>query len=189
MSWARWRFGERATYVLAPNADIMTLDGTNTWVLREPGRAVSGDRPGAVRRVAPRRGRRLAGEVVRRPAHPRAPRPHRGGSVVRRADRLRRTRARPGAPAWLGGARRRRRRRVDGLEIRVVGDAGAHLGLAVLRAAGGRRSSPATRSSGAEPPSSRTPTASSAPISARCSGCTAWPRRRRSGRCGPGTGR
>jgi glyoxylase-like metal-dependent hydrolase (beta-lactamase superfamily II) len=37
MSWTGGSFGERATCVLAPNADIMTLDGTNTWVLREPG--------------------------------------------------------------------------------------------------------------------------------------------------------
>ena len=37
MSWQGGAFGERAQCVLAPNADIMTLDGTNTWVLREPG--------------------------------------------------------------------------------------------------------------------------------------------------------
>jgi glyoxylase-like metal-dependent hydrolase (beta-lactamase superfamily II) len=37
MSWAGGRFGERASCVLAPNANMMTLDGTNTWVLREPG--------------------------------------------------------------------------------------------------------------------------------------------------------
>ena len=37
MSWSGGSFGERATCVLAPNPDIMTLDGTNTWVLREPG--------------------------------------------------------------------------------------------------------------------------------------------------------
>ena len=36
MSWTGGTFGDRATCVLAPNADIMTLDGTNTWVLREP---------------------------------------------------------------------------------------------------------------------------------------------------------
>jgi glyoxylase-like metal-dependent hydrolase (beta-lactamase superfamily II) len=35
--WTGGRFGERATCVLAPNPGIMTLDGTNTWVLREPG--------------------------------------------------------------------------------------------------------------------------------------------------------
>ena len=37
MSWSGGSFGERGRCVLAPNADIMTLDGTNTWVLREPG--------------------------------------------------------------------------------------------------------------------------------------------------------
>jgi glyoxylase-like metal-dependent hydrolase (beta-lactamase superfamily II) len=36
-AWTGGSFGERARCVLAPNADIMTLDGTNTWVLREPG--------------------------------------------------------------------------------------------------------------------------------------------------------
>ncbi|WP_110180609.1 MBL fold metallo-hydrolase [Nocardioides solisilvae] len=37
MTWAGGTFGERARCVLAPNANVMTLDGTNTWVLREPG--------------------------------------------------------------------------------------------------------------------------------------------------------
>jgi glyoxylase-like metal-dependent hydrolase (beta-lactamase superfamily II) len=36
-SWAGGSFGDRAQCVLAPNANLMTLDGTNTWVLREPG--------------------------------------------------------------------------------------------------------------------------------------------------------
>lgn len=34
--WVGGDFGERGTCVLAPNASPMTLDGTNTWVLREP---------------------------------------------------------------------------------------------------------------------------------------------------------
>ena len=37
MSWEGGTFGERGQCVLAPNANMMTLDGTNTWVLREPG--------------------------------------------------------------------------------------------------------------------------------------------------------
>ena len=37
MTWTGGAFGERARCVLAPNANMMTLDGTNTWVLREPG--------------------------------------------------------------------------------------------------------------------------------------------------------
>lgn len=36
-SWTGGSFGARARCVLAPNANMMTLDGTNTWVLREPG--------------------------------------------------------------------------------------------------------------------------------------------------------
>src|SRR5688500_1842720 len=35
--WSGGLFGERGRCVLAPNANPMTLDGTNTWVLREPG--------------------------------------------------------------------------------------------------------------------------------------------------------
>ena len=35
--WSGGPFGERGACVLAPNANPMTLDGTNTWVLREPG--------------------------------------------------------------------------------------------------------------------------------------------------------
>ena len=37
MSWAGGRFGRTGACVLAPNANMMTLDGTNTWVLRSPG--------------------------------------------------------------------------------------------------------------------------------------------------------
>jgi glyoxylase-like metal-dependent hydrolase (beta-lactamase superfamily II) len=36
VSWAGGSFGSRGECVLAPNANMMTLDGTNTWVLREP---------------------------------------------------------------------------------------------------------------------------------------------------------
>ena len=38
-AWAGGTFGERAQCLLAPNPGMMTLDGTNTWVLREPGRS------------------------------------------------------------------------------------------------------------------------------------------------------
>ena len=34
MSWSGGRFGAAAECVLAPNPGIMTLDGTNTWILR-----------------------------------------------------------------------------------------------------------------------------------------------------------
>jgi glyoxylase-like metal-dependent hydrolase (beta-lactamase superfamily II) len=40
-TWAGGTFGERGRCVLAPNAGTMTLNGTNTWVLREPGAARS----------------------------------------------------------------------------------------------------------------------------------------------------
>ena len=36
-SWSGGAFGERGQCILAPNPGIMSLDGTNTWVLREPG--------------------------------------------------------------------------------------------------------------------------------------------------------
>lgn len=36
-TWSGGGFGDRAQCVLAPNPNMMTLDGTNTWVLREPG--------------------------------------------------------------------------------------------------------------------------------------------------------
>jgi glyoxylase-like metal-dependent hydrolase (beta-lactamase superfamily II) len=36
MTWEGGSFGSRGQCVLAPNAGVMTLDGTNTWVLREP---------------------------------------------------------------------------------------------------------------------------------------------------------
>ena len=54
-AWTGGRVTARATCVLAPNPSPMTLDGTNTWVLAEPG--VVGrrrDRPGAGRRRPPR---------------------------------------------------------------------------------------------------------------------------------------
>jgi glyoxylase-like metal-dependent hydrolase (beta-lactamase superfamily II) len=37
VTWAGGSFGSVAQCVLAPNASPMTLDGTNTWVLRDPG--------------------------------------------------------------------------------------------------------------------------------------------------------
>lgn len=39
--WSGGTFGDRGRCVLAPNPGIMTLDGTNTWVLQEPGASAS----------------------------------------------------------------------------------------------------------------------------------------------------
>lgn len=39
--WTGGTFGERGTCLLAPNPGVMTLDGTNTWLLREPGATTS----------------------------------------------------------------------------------------------------------------------------------------------------
>lgn len=62
--WAGGSFGRDADCVLAPNADIMTLDGTNTWVLRDPGteRSVVVD-PGPLDGGHLDRVARLAGDV------------------------------------------------------------------------------------------------------------------------------
>lgn len=35
--WSGGAYGARGRCVLAPNPGLMTLDGTNTWILREPG--------------------------------------------------------------------------------------------------------------------------------------------------------
>ena len=40
-AWAGGAFGSRGRCLLAPNPGIMTLDGTNTWVLQEPGASAS----------------------------------------------------------------------------------------------------------------------------------------------------
>jgi glyoxylase-like metal-dependent hydrolase (beta-lactamase superfamily II) len=37
VSWSGGRFGAAGECLLAPNPGIMTLDGTNTWILRAPG--------------------------------------------------------------------------------------------------------------------------------------------------------
>jgi glyoxylase-like metal-dependent hydrolase (beta-lactamase superfamily II) len=63
--WTGGVFGSRAVCVLAPNASPMTLDGTNTWVLREPGstRSVVVD-PGPPDRGHLAAVRETAGEVA-----------------------------------------------------------------------------------------------------------------------------
>ncbi len=65
MTWQGGQFGERARCVLAPNPSPMTLDGTNTWVLREPGgrRSVVVD-PGPLDSAHLAKVLEVAGEVV-----------------------------------------------------------------------------------------------------------------------------
>lgn len=41
MEWSGGVFGARGRCLLAPNPGLMTLDGTNTWVLQEPGASAS----------------------------------------------------------------------------------------------------------------------------------------------------
>lgn len=65
VSWSGGSFGARGYCVLAPNPSPMTLDGTNTWVLHEPGgsRSVVVD-PGPLEEGHLRRVREVAGDVA-----------------------------------------------------------------------------------------------------------------------------
>ncbi len=64
-AWAGGSFGAHAHCVLAPNPGIMTLDGTNTWVLRASpeGRALVVD-PGPLDRGHLEAVASLAGDVA-----------------------------------------------------------------------------------------------------------------------------
>ncbi len=63
MTWAGGAFGESATCVLAPNPGIMTLDGTNTWVLAAGRRSVVVD-PGPLDESHLAAVREVAGDVT-----------------------------------------------------------------------------------------------------------------------------
>ncbi|HSV38899.1 MAG TPA: MBL fold metallo-hydrolase [Nocardioidaceae bacterium] len=63
MTWAGGSFGPRATCVLAPNPGMMTLDGTNTWILREGARSVVVD-PGPLGDGHLEAIRSLAGDIA-----------------------------------------------------------------------------------------------------------------------------
>ena len=190
MTWAGGDFGERARCVLAPNPDMMTLDGTNTWVLREPG---------ARRPWSSTRARRSPSTSTRSPTyagdvavvlltHGHLDHSEAARSFAERVG-LRRARARPAAPARRRGARRRRR----GRGRRPRGARGRHARATPRTRCRSccppsARCSPATPCSAGVRRSSRTPTASSAPTSTRCTGCTRSPRRRRSRAVWPGHG-
>lgn len=123
--WQGGEFGSRATCVLAPNPGIMTLDGTNTWVLKEhdDARAVVIDPgpldEGHLEAVVERAGRvgvvllthghidhseaaRELGERVGAPVRALDPAHRLGGEGLRDGDVV----------------------EVDGLEVRVVGTPG-----------------------------------------------------------------
>ena len=117
-------FGSRGRCVLAPNANMMTLDGTNTWVLREPDarRSVVVDPGPSI--VAPRRGggrgRRGGGGA----ADPPSPRSRRGRTGVRRAGGLRVRALDPAFRLGSEGLADGDVVEVDGLEVRVIGTPG-----------------------------------------------------------------
>ena len=138
MSWSGGTFGDTGTCVLAPNADVMTLDGTNTWVLRDPdsSRSVVVD-PGPSIDAHLDAIDAAAGDVAvvllthHHADHSEAAREYaeRHGCGVRALD--------PAYRLGLGGprrGRRRRRRRAGGARRR---DPRPHVGLAVLRRAAG----------------------------------------------------
>lgn len=122
--WAGGQFG-RGRCVLAPNPGLLTLDGTNTWVLREPGasRSVVVD-PGPLDEGHLARVREAAGEVAvvllthGHPDHSEAAREfaRRAGCGVRALD----------PPHRVGGESLGDGDvvEVDGLEVRVVGTPG-----------------------------------------------------------------
>ena len=155
---------------------MMTLDGTNTWVLREPGASASVVvDPGPIEDGHLDRLTAELGDVglVLLTHH------HFDHAEVAaefaRAQGLRRTRARPGVLPRRRPARRRRghrRRRAVGAGAH---DARPHRGLDLAGAARRRRA--ADRRHGARAAarrSWRTPTASSARTSTRSSGCARW---------------
>ena len=121
----------------------MTLDGTNTWVLRAGCRSMRRRRPrtgrAAHRAAVLDAGGRPSDPGGRRAAHPRPPRPRRGGAVAfAEAARRRATPVRALDPAYrLGAEGLVRRRHGDRRRASSVpwSHAWAHRGLAVVPAA------------------------------------------------------
>ena len=191
MSWAGGAFGERGRCVLAPNANMMTLDGTNTWVLREPGarRSIVID-PGPPDEAHLDAVAEAAGDVGvvllthHHLDHSEAAKEfaERVGCGVRALD--------PEYRLGDEGLGEGDVVEVDGLEVRVVATPGHTAdSLSFVLPAEQRGAHRRHRARAAARPWWRTPTGSSAPTSTRSTGCTAWPRRTRSAPSGPATGR
>ena len=149
-AWHGGVTSERAECVLCPNPSPMTLDGTNTWLLAEPGsdEVVVVD-PGPLDEGHLQRGpapRRRVGSTRRpHPAHPRPRRPRRERRPLPRADRCAGAGLRP-RPRRPAGRRDHHGRRSRDPRRR---DAGSHERLLLLRAP--RRQHAAHRRHGPRP--------------------------------------
>ena len=144
----------RATCLLAPNPSPMTLDGTNTWLIAEPGSASvvvvdpGPDDEGHLRRVHAEAvaGDRRVAKILLTHGHP----DHSAGAA--RLAELTGAPVQAADPAHrLGAGRARRRRRGHGGRLRAAGGGGAGplRRLGVPAAARGRR--PVHRRHGARP--------------------------------------
>ena len=178
-----------ASVLLAPNPSPMTLEGTNTWVLRAPdeeGCVVvdpGDDDPEHLERAA---GHGPVTLVLLTHRH------HDHAAGARRFAELTGAPVRALDPSLVLGSEALGEGDVvaaAGLRAAGAGDARAHVGLAVVPARrpgdGVRRCSPATPCSAAAPPSSPTRTARWGPTSARCAGSPSSPTARP---CSPGHG-
>ena len=188
--WAGGSFGDAGTCVLAPNPNIMTLDGTNTWVLRPPGsdRSIVID-PGPPDASHLDAVAEAAGDVVavllthHHLDHLEAAREfaERMGCGVRALD-----------PAYRLGSEGLGEGdvvSVDDLEVHVVATPGHTADSLSFVVPIEAPCSPATRSWGGARPWSPIPTANSGRTSPRSTDCAISAMPRGSARCGPATGR
>ena len=125
---------DTASVLLCNNPGLLTLDGTNTWVLRGRGQRRDGDRrPRARGRRAHRQDRRTRQDPVGAD-QPQARRPHRRHRQDRRAHRGGGPRGRQRVSAWpRRSVDRRRGHRRRRAADHGDGDTRSHRRLAVLR--------------------------------------------------------